>query len=132
MFDQTQIQEFKEAFNMIDQDKDGIITAQDLKLMFASLGETKLFFYFYLFFLYISFNNFVIHNKLKGKVETQATIDEMLKECTGPLNFTMFLSLFADKIGSTDPESVILNAYSMFDPEETGNFQLSIIKTTTN
>jgi Ca2+-binding EF-hand superfamily protein len=46
----------------------------------------------------------------------------MLKECTGPLNFTMFLSLFAEKIGSTDPESVIINAYSLFDPDDTGTF----------
>lgn len=37
-FDQIQIQEFKEAFNMIDQDKDGLISSQDLKLMFSSLG----------------------------------------------------------------------------------------------
>ena len=47
-------------------------------------------------------------------------INEMLKDCTGPLNFTMFISLFAEKIGSTDPEAVVINAYSMFDPEDTG------------
>ena len=41
VFDQIQIQEFKEAFNMIDQDKDGIISAQDLKLMFANLGTSN-------------------------------------------------------------------------------------------
>ena len=33
MFDQTQIHEFKEAFNVIDQDRDGIITAKDLTEM---------------------------------------------------------------------------------------------------
>ncbi len=38
MFDQNQIQEFKEAFNMIDQDRDGFITREDLIDMFASLG----------------------------------------------------------------------------------------------
>jgi Ca2+-binding EF-hand superfamily protein len=38
-FDQLQIQEFKEAFNLIDQDKDGIISSDDLKHMFASLGK---------------------------------------------------------------------------------------------
>ena len=47
-------------------------------------------------------------------------INEMLKDCTGPLNFTMFISLFAEKIGSTDPEAVVINAYSMFDPDDTG------------
>ena len=39
MFDQTQIQEFKEAFNIIDQDRDGKIDANDLKEMLSSLGK---------------------------------------------------------------------------------------------
>lgn len=38
VFDQLQIQEFKEAFNLIDQDKDGLISSSDLKLMFSTLG----------------------------------------------------------------------------------------------
>lgn len=32
-------QEFKEAFNMIDQNRDGFIDVQDLQDMFASLGS---------------------------------------------------------------------------------------------
>lgn len=39
MFDQAQIQEFKEAFNMIDQNRDGFIDKEDLGDMLASLGE---------------------------------------------------------------------------------------------
>jgi hypothetical protein len=39
MFDQAQIQEFKEAFNMIDQNRDGFIDKEDLADMLASLGE---------------------------------------------------------------------------------------------
>jgi len=58
MFDQAQIQEFKEvgtdwyrvlcltcpesttqAFNMIDQNRDGFIDSEDLKDMLASLGR---------------------------------------------------------------------------------------------
>lgn len=39
MFDQAQIQEFKEAFNMIDQNRDGFIDKDDLKEMYASLGK---------------------------------------------------------------------------------------------
>ena len=38
MFDQAQIQEFKEAFNMIDQNRDGFIDKEDLADMLASLG----------------------------------------------------------------------------------------------
>ncbi|CAF0994502.1 unnamed protein product [Brachionus calyciflorus] len=96
IFDQYQIQEFKEAFNLIDQDKDGLISFEDLKLMFSSLGKP------------------VDHDDIN-------IINEMLAECSGPLNFTMFLSLFAEKIGLTDPESVVLSAFSIFDPENNGN-----------
>lgn len=42
MFDQSQIQEFKEAFNMIDQNRDGFIDKEDLHDMLASLGEETL------------------------------------------------------------------------------------------
>merc|ERR1712156_1323644 len=34
-----QIQEFKEAFGIIDNDKDGIITAPDLKKAFEGIGR---------------------------------------------------------------------------------------------
>lgn len=43
MFDQAQIQEFKEAFNMIDQNRDGFIDKEDLHDMLASLGMAKPF-----------------------------------------------------------------------------------------
>lgn len=39
MFDQAQIQNFKEAFNMIDQNRDGFIDKEDLHDMLASLGK---------------------------------------------------------------------------------------------
>ena len=41
MFNQDQIQEFKEAFNMIDQNRDGFIDNDDLKDMLASLGKVS-------------------------------------------------------------------------------------------
>lgn len=39
MFDQAQIAEFKEAFNMIDQNHDGFVDKEDLHDMLASLGK---------------------------------------------------------------------------------------------
>lgn len=42
MFDQSQIQEFKEAFNMIDQNRDGFVDKEDLHDMLASLGNFHL------------------------------------------------------------------------------------------
>lgn len=41
MFDQAQIAEFKEAFNMIDQNRDGFVDKDDLHDMLASLGKDK-------------------------------------------------------------------------------------------
>uniref|UniRef100_A0A2I3RB05 Myosin light chain 11 n=1 Tax=Pan troglodytes TaxID=9598 RepID=A0A2I3RB05_PANTR len=40
MFDQTQIQEFKEAFTVIDQNRDGIIDKEDLRDTFAAMGNS--------------------------------------------------------------------------------------------
>jgi len=34
------VQQFKEAFSLIDQDGDGIVTEDDLKRIFASLGQS--------------------------------------------------------------------------------------------
>lgn len=42
MFDQQQISEFKEAFNMIDQNRDGFVDKDDLGDMLASLGTENL------------------------------------------------------------------------------------------
>merc|ERR1711879_1042913 len=39
LFSQKQIQEFKEAFGIIDVDKDGIVTQNDLKAAFAAIGR---------------------------------------------------------------------------------------------
>ena len=51
MFDQKQVQEFKEAFNLMDQDRDGTISMDDLKEVYSSLGtdknSLKIFCFFY-------------------------------------------------------------------------------------
>lgn len=38
LFQTAQIQQFKEAFSLIDQDGDGIVSESDLKSVFSSLG----------------------------------------------------------------------------------------------
>ncbi|KAG9263199.1 myosin regulatory light chain 10 [Astyanax mexicanus] len=93
MFEQSQIQEFKEAFTIMDQNRDGFIDKNDLRDTFAALGRLNV-----------------------GNDE----LDEMLKEASGPINFTIFLSMFGEKLKGTDPEENILNAFKIFDPEGTG------------
>ncbi|CAM4729788.1 unnamed protein product [Leuciscus chuanchicus] len=93
MFEQSQIQEFKEAFTIMDQNRDGFIDKNDLRDTFAALGRLNV-----------------------GNDE----LDEMLKEASGPINFTVFLTMFGEKLKGTDPEETILNAFKIFDPEGTG------------
>uniref|UniRef100_A0A8C0SV97 EF-hand domain-containing protein n=2 Tax=Canis lupus familiaris TaxID=9615 RepID=A0A8C0SV97_CANLF len=95
MFDQSQIQGFKEAFNMIDQNRDGFIDKEDLHDMLASLGKNP----------------------------TDEYLDAMMNEAPGPINFTMFLTMFGEKLNGTDPEDVIRNAFACFDEEATGTIQ---------
>lgn len=92
MFDQAQIAEFKEAFNMIDQNRDGFIEKEDLHDMLASLGKNP----------------------------TDEYLEQMMNEAPGPINFTMFLTLFGERLQGTDPEDVIKNAFGCFDEENLG------------
>ncbi|KAB1255748.1 Myosin regulatory light chain 2; ventricular/cardiac muscle isoform [Camelus dromedarius] len=101
MFEQTQIQEFKEAFTIMDQNRDGFIDKNDLRDTFAALGRVN------------------VKNE---------EIDEMLKEAPGPINFTVFLQMFGEKLKGADPEETILNAFKVFDPEGKGVLRADYVK----
>ncbi|XP_052229113.1 myosin regulatory light chain, smooth muscle isoform X5 [Dreissena polymorpha] len=99
-FTQNQIQEMKEAFTMIDQNRDGLIDVSDLKEMYSSLGLSP-----------------------QDKI-----LQDMVKEAPGQLNFTMFLSLFSEKLSGTDPEETLRNAFAMFDADNTGHISEDYMK----
>ena len=65
--------------HLIDQNNDGFVAKEDLHDMLASLGKDP----------------------------TDAYLEEMVKVSPGPINFTMFLTLFGEKLNGTDPEDVI-------------------------
>ena len=44
----------------------------------------------------------------------------MVAEAPGPINFTMFLTMFGEKLNGTDPEEVIRNAFACFDENNSG------------
>ncbi|KAH7732320.1 myosin regulatory light chain [Aphelenchoides avenae] len=91
-FDAKTIQEFKEAFGIMDQNKDGIIDKSDLRDLYATLGT----------------------------VASDTQIDNMLKEAPGPINFTVFLTLFGERLTGTDPEQTVVGAFQMFDKTDSG------------
>lgn len=43
-----------------------------------------------------------------------------MAEAPGPINFTMFLTMFGERLNGTDPEDVIRNAFACFDEEGSG------------
>ena len=43
-----------------------------------------------------------------------------MTEAPGPINFTMFLTMFGEKLNGTDPEDVIRNAFACFDDDNSG------------
>ena len=55
-----------------------------------------------------------------GKNPTDEYLESMMNEAPGQINFTMFLTMFGDKLTGTDPEEVIRNAFGCFDPDDTG------------
>uniref|UniRef100_A0A452TMW0 Myosin light chain 2 n=2 Tax=Ursus TaxID=9639 RepID=A0A452TMW0_URSMA len=86
MFEQTQIQEFKEVV---------------ADCVFPALGRVN------------------VKNE---------EIDEMLKEAPGPINFTVFLQMFGEKLKGADPEETILNAFKVFDPEGKGVLKADYVR----
>lgn len=55
-----------------------------------------------------------------GKDPDDAYLESMMNEAPGPINFTMFLTLFGERLQGTDPEEVIKNAFRCFDEDDTG------------
>ncbi|KAM7387240.1 hypothetical protein PAMA_009722 [Pampus argenteus] len=101
MFEQSQIQEYKEAFTIIDQNRDGIISKDDLRDVLASMGQLN-----------------VKNDELEA----------MIKEASGPINFTVFLTMFGEKLKGADPEDVILSAFKVLDPEATGSIKKEFLE----
>lgn len=77
---------------MIDQNRDGYIDKEDLLEMMTSLGKDP----------------------------SNEYLEKMITEAPGPINFTMFLTLFGEKLNGTDPEDVIQNAFACFDVNDSG------------
>ncbi|MBW05032.1 Myosin regulatory light chain 12B, partial [Eschrichtius robustus] len=94
IFDQRQIQEFREDSNVIDQNRDGFIK-ENLRDVLVS----------------------------PGKNPADAYLNAMMNEVPGPINFTSLLPVFGEKLNGADPEDVIRNALACFGKEAGGTIQ---------
>ncbi|GFS44455.1 myosin regulatory light chain 2 [Trichonephila inaurata madagascariensis] len=55
-----------------------------------------------------------------GKIVSESDLNNMISEAPGPINFTMFLTIFGERIAGTDQEEVIKKAFDTFDPDGAG------------
>ncbi|KAI8364332.1 hypothetical protein EDC96DRAFT_511353 [Choanephora cucurbitarum] len=100
MFDKAQVMEFKDAFSIMDTNSDGLVDVNDLKVTFERLGQPA----------------------------TTEEIEAMMGDATGPINFTVFLTLMADKMADTDSENTILKAFSAFDEDRNGKINAAYLR----
>jgi len=90
MFTQKQVAEFKEGFQIMDHDRDGIIGKTDLRATFDEIG----------------------------RMCAESELDEMLSEAPGPINFTTLLHMFASKSsGESDDDDVVAASIRAFEKE---------------
>lgn len=72
-------------------------------------------YYYYYSQVYVIWNCNIL-----GKNPTDEYLESMMNEAPGPINFTMFLTLFGERLQGTDPEDVIKNAFGCFDEDNNG------------
>ncbi|CAL4094894.1 unnamed protein product, partial [Meganyctiphanes norvegica] len=104
MFTQKQVAEFKEGFQLMDHDKDGVLGIADLRNIFDEVG----------------------------KIVTDQELDEMLADAPSPINFTMLLNMFAERSsGEQDDDEVVAKAFKAFSDDEglidADNLRMSLI-----
>ena len=59
-----------------------------------------------------------------GKEVDDTFVNEMLANAPGPINFTMFLTLFGQFMNASDPLDTLEKAFSCFDDNGTGKSKL--------
>merc|ERR1711915_718843 len=88
MFTQKQVAEFKEGFQIMDHDRDGIIGKTDLRATFDEIG----------------------------RMCAESELDEMLADAPGPINFTTLLHMFASRSsGESDDDDVVAASIRAFE-----------------
>merc|ERR1712136_160651 len=90
-FSQEQLDMYKECFKLMDIDKDGTISKNDIRAAFDNVG----------------------------KLMTEGELDDMLSEVGGPCTFDAMINMFQTKMagGSNDPDDLIVRAFKAYESE---------------
>jgi len=115
LFQPPQVQQFKEAFSLIDQDGDGIVTEPDLLTMFGSLG--------------IAPDKKLLNDLLSARPGRNAVgYPSLIESKTKGVNFTMFLTMMGEHLLELDSEAELLEAFESFDENDDGKVKCDEIR----
>merc|ERR1712224_1143213 len=93
---EEQINEFKKALSLFDEDSDGTITTKELGTVMRSLGQNP------------------------TEAELQDMINEVDTNWNGTVEFPEFLTMMASKMKARDSEEEIKEAFHVFDKDGNG------------
>ncbi|KAL4069789.1 hypothetical protein V8B97DRAFT_1969271 [Scleroderma yunnanense] len=110
LFQAQQVQQFKEAFQLIDHDKDGWVTESDLKDIFASLG--------------ISPTKKMLDDLLTARPGGTGSRPSPQEDTERGINFTMFLTMMSERLFEFDTETELREAFECFDEGDTGSVKV--------
>ncbi|PCH34058.1 EF-hand protein [Wolfiporia cocos MD-104 SS10] len=114
LFSPPQIQQFREAFSLIDHDGNGVVSDQDLKHIFTSLGITP--------------SKTMIDNLLadrpgdhkgSGQHSKLPSSESDMSNDRG-ITFPMFLTMMGEHLYDFDSEAELLEAFECFDEDDSG------------
>eukprot|EP01061_Rhynchopus_euleeides_P038617 TRINITY_DN66228_c0_g1_i1.p2 TRINITY_DN66228_c0_g1~~TRINITY_DN66228_c0_g1_i1.p2 ORF type:complete len:173 (+),score=79.18 TRINITY_DN66228_c0_g1_i1:220-738(+) len=101
---EEQKQEVREAFELFDTDKNGLIDAHETKVAMRALGfDVK-------------------------KDEVLRLMDEAGSEGATSLSLFNFMEIMTDKIAERDPRDEMLRAFQLFDDDGTGKITLKNLR----
>ncbi|KAH9178592.1 EF-hand [Lactarius sanguifluus] len=106
LFQPQQIQQFKEAFSLIDQDRDGLVGERDLKDTFASLGIVP--------------SPEMMEELLTSRPGEGGVQPSSENTRDRGVNFAMFLTMMSEHLFEFDAEAELLEAFSSFDESDSG------------
>jgi myosin regulatory light chain 12 len=127
LFQPAQVQQFREAFSLIDQDGDGTVSEEDLKRIFASLGERLCF--PRTSRCRCSCVLILIHNLIHvGITPSNDKLRDLLSSRPGGavdhsgegVNFMEFLTMMGEHLFEFDGEAELIEAFESFDESDTG------------
>ncbi|KAJ8103880.1 hypothetical protein POJ06DRAFT_243051 [Lipomyces tetrasporus] len=90
---QSQINQIKESFTMLDSDRDGNISAADLEQMLTSLGQYP----------------------------SSQTISDMMTRMPSPLQFAPYLTAMSAILCQFSSKDELVTAFSAFDDDDSGH-----------